>query len=504
MQPVHVIVPRRVPFAKRHEIAHLLEGDPRPWHCLVSSRLGRSTIARRSEIATAYRWTQAAVASGYVPIAIPETATFPWVVRACELIGTRPLIVSFDDHPIKPITTDASLTNANKTEDGPKQTGPREAPPPSAILIPKADPAWSRDQLPFLLADRIDVISVRPGGTILPLLEARLREDLLALSPDDAGEDLSRRADAGCQPSIRILVKVPGWGQTVSAAEQRMFVDLISLGAIGHCWREPSGRADTQGGGPPGSVSSETLRQRAAMSLLRKPNRWLIHSTRARSGPWPGESESQFRDWLLLSNPTPSDPSPLETLHRIVRQRHLIGGGPTIRGGRSVVSFSALPLLDFVAHRTFRPHVGRWDAEPYGIAIRKDVARKLGARSVIYVDRDFEPEIPPASRWRIQPRGKTFDWTAEREWRVRGDIDLRHLASDEAIVFVDRDAEVSRLADSPWPVISIESLRQLAPLATATATATSPPQQNKPQQNPPAQNLATPAEAAPPALPSRP
>jgi hypothetical protein len=63
---------------------------------------------------------------------------------------------------------------------------------------------------------------------------------------------------------------------------------------------------------------------------------------------------------------------------------------------------------------------------------------------------------------------------------------------------------VSRLADSPWPVISIESLRQLAPLATATATATSPPQQNKPEQNPPAQNLATPAEAAPPALPSRP
>lgn len=501
MQPVHVFVPRRVPFAKRHEIAQILEGDPRPWHCLVSSRLGRSTIARRSEIATAYRWTQAAVASGCVPIAIPETATFPWVVRACELIGTRPLVVSLDDHPTNRITTDTSptdtnatdATDANQTEAGPKQAAPREDASPSAIIIPKADPAWSRDHLPFLLADRIDVISVRPGGTILPLLEARLREDLLALSRHDAGEDLSRRTDATCHSPIRILIKVPGWGQTVSPAEQRMFVDLISLGAIGHCWREPLGRADTQGGGPLGSVASETLRQRAAMSLLRKPNRWLIHSTRARSGPWPGESESQFRDWLLLSNPTPSDPSPLETLHRIVGQRHLIGGGPTIRGGRSVVSFSALPLIDFVAHRTFRPHVGRWDAEPYGIAIRKDAARKLGARSVIYVDRDFEPEIPPASRWRIQPRGKTFDWTVEREWRIRGDIDLRHLASDEAIVFVDREAEVSRLADSPWPVISIESLRQLAPLANAAATG-----------SPPEQNPATPADAAPPALPSRP
>lgn len=498
MQPVHVFVPRRVPFARRHGIARLLEGDPPPWHCLVSSRLGRSTIARRSEIATAYRWTQAAVASGFVPIAIPETATFPWVVRACELIGTRPLIVSFDDHPFNPITTETSPTDSNPTEAGPKQAAPREDAPPSAILIPKADPTWSRDHLPFLLADRIDVISVRPGGTILPLLEARLREDLLALSRDDAGEDLSRRTDAACHSPIRILVKVPGWGQTVSPAEQRMFVDLISLGAIGHCWREPSGRVDSQGGGPPGSAASETLRQRAAMSLLRKPNRWLIHSTRARSGPWPGESESQFRDWLLLSNPTPSDPSPLETLHRIVGQRHLIGGGPTIRGGRSIVSFSALPLIDFVAHRTFRPHVGRWDAEPYGIAIRKDAARKLGARSVIYVDRDFESEIPPASRWRIQPRGKTFDWTVEREWRVRGDIDLRRLASDEAIVFVDRETEVSRLADSPWPVISIESLRQLAPHANAAATA------SPPEQNPPAENPEAPAEAAPPALPSRP
>lgn len=487
MQPVHVFVPRRVPLAKRHGIAELLEGDPRPWHCLVSSRLGRSTIARRTEIATAYRWTQAAVAYGCVPIAIPETATFPWVVRACELIGTRPLIVSLDDQPIDPITAEA----------GPKQAGPSEDAPPSAILIPKADPTWSRDQLPFLLADRIDVISVRPGGTILPLLEARLREDLLALSSDDAADDLSQPADAACRSQVRILVKVPGWGQTVSPTQQRMLVDLISLGAIGHCWREPSGRVNTQVNSPPGSVASETRRQRAAMSLLRKPHRWLIHSTRARSGPWPGESESQFRDWLLLSNPAPSDPSPLETLDRIVGQRHLIGGGPTIRGGRSVVSFSALPLLDFVAHRTFRPHVGRWDAEPYGIAIRKDAARKLGARSVIYVDRDFEPEIPPASRWRIQPRGKTFDWTAEREWRLRGDIDLRHLASDEAIVFVDREAEVSRLADSPWPVVAIESLRQLANLATA-ATITSPPQQNA------AQNAAAPAQAAPPALPSRP
>jgi hypothetical protein len=220
---------------------------------------------------------------------------------------------------------------------------------------------------------------------------------------------------------------------------------------------------------------------------LESPDDWLIHCTRGRSGPWPGQSEAQFRDWLLLSVPRPIDLSPLATLRRIVGQRHLIGGGATVRGGRPVVCFSAAPLVDVIARRTFRPHLGRWDAEPYGIAILCRAARCLGAEPVIYVDPDGKPqnrqddgtsaeetrppvaadfrgpaeaEEPPAA-WRLQPCGQTFDWTVEREWRMPGEIDLRQLGPDEAIVFVARREEVARLDASPWPVVSIETLRGL-------------------------------------------
>lgn len=409
-----------------------LTGLPaRPWQAVVSSRLGRQPLARRLEIATIHRWTEQAVQRGDLPMVVPGTAAHPWVVRACQLIGVPPVeLVLAGEESVTP-------------------TGPKAATPPIGSACPRSttphatthysiippDPTWGRDRIAFELADRIDVVHVRPGGTLHPLLLERLRKD--------------------SAPSVRVLVPVAPWGQTASPAERRLIDQLIAAGAIGYCWRV-AGDDSPPSTNPPLAAPPVEESVAAIRRLRASPRGWLVHCTRGRGGPWPGQSASQFRDWLLLSVPRPVDLSPLATLQRIVGQRHLIGGGPTMRDDCRAICFSAAPLWEIIARRTFRPHVGRWDAEPYGIAIRRRVASRLGARPVVYFAGPNEPADVPT--WRLQPCGKTYDWTVEREWRLPGDVDLRQLAAEDAILFVAKRNEVPHLAGSPWPVVSIESL----------------------------------------------
>lgn len=434
-------------------VAQALLADHHPWHAVVTSRLGRNPLARRIEIATLYRWTEQAVANGAIPLATVGTAAHPWVVRACELLGVTPIELLIEGD---------SVTSANFRADAsarPATTLPRR------LVVRLPDRGWNRDRLAYLLADRLDVVSIRKNGANHPLLLERLREQT--------------------DGSVRVLVPVEPWGQESSPANQRLIETLIADGAVGYCWGwetpdhasgddEDTARefdaGELIGGEDSASTSTSTSTNAgtgvdemlAARALLENPARWLIHCTRGRQGAWPGESESQFRDWLLLTVPQPVDLSPLATLRRIVGQRHLIGGGPTIRAGQPVICFSAAPLLEFISQRTFRSHLGRWDAEPYGIAVSRTAAKRLGARPVIYIDPETDPPTAERSRWRLQPRGTTFDWSREREWRLRGDLDLRQLTSDQAIVFVARRQELSHFADAPWPVVALDSLHQLA------------------------------------------
>ena len=105
----------------------------------------------------------------------------------------------------------------------------------------------------------------------------------------------------------------------------------------------------------------------------------------------------------------------------------------------------------------FRSHLSRWDFLPFGIAIDRHVLERIGARRVIYrADSDW-PEIAPADRPFYQvassESGK-IDWRQEKEWRLVGELDLKQLGHDEAVVFVPtlQDAEtVSSI--SRWPVV---------------------------------------------------
>ena len=111
--------------------------------------------------------------------------------------------------------------------------------------------------------------------------------------------------------------------------------------------------------------------------------------------------------------------------------------------------------------RVFRAHRGRWDAEPFGIAIRAELLAARGARPVIYGDETVWERLPEPERPWFQRRttraGKTpIDWSLEQEWRLPSDLWLDELPADEVRVFVPDEATAKRIAgECPWPVMTL-------------------------------------------------
>ena len=181
---------------------------------------------------------------------------------------------------------------------------------------------------------------------------------------------------------------------------------------------------------------------------------FLTHSTRACPGPWPGDSFPQYVDSLLDAR-AEGDHSALSTLKRIVSQKKLIGSGRTIRGGRPVVSFTAIPLSDLPTFRRFRPHRVHWDFEPYGICLRREWLRSRGARPVQYADESAWPQLSEQHRPFFQRAlGESgIDWTVEQEWRVEGDLCLHDVPPTDVILFVPHFEAAKSLANvTSWPI----------------------------------------------------
>jgi hypothetical protein len=113
-----------------------------------------------------------------------------------------------------------------------------------------------------------------------------------------------------------------------------------------------------------------------------------------------------------------------------------------VRGGRPVVCLIDAPinqLKDLLARRNRRRY------EPFGVAIDRGYAFRMGARPVIYLPRhEAERLLPADERWRavtinLEKRPPT-DWTFEREWRIAGNLVLEPRRA-VALVETWRDAD---------------------------------------------------------------
>ncbi|WP_146600185.1 hypothetical protein [Novipirellula aureliae] len=283
----------------------------------------------------------------------------------------------------------------------------------------------SRDQLLLGIADRVDAVYVRPKGKIAAALEQRIKTERSA--------------------STRVAVI----NQPKNAA-----AELIDSGAIG--WFLTGSRNDFD----------DMVARRAELdsidysspSWIHDANRWLIHCTRGCTGAWPGQTVKQYQDEMLLGDAGVTQRTAFDVLVRIVQKRRLIANAVTSAKAYPVVCFSQRSLAECLRKRIYRSHVGRWDGEPYGIAIDLEAARRIGIRPVLYGDHATRPTIDRADQYRFQARGKTFDWTAEREWRADRSVDLMQFSADQVRVFVATESEAARLRSiSKWEVGSVES-----------------------------------------------
>ena len=118
---------------------------------------------------------------------------------------------------------------------------------------------------------------------------------------------------------------------------------------------------------------------------------------------------------------------------------------------------SAVPLLQLLRQRCFRPHVQRWDYEPYGVAVRRRAIHQFGGRSVIYGEPVEAKKLPACERFRYQAKGKTNDWRKEKEWRLACSLSLKSLNPCDVRIFaLDSALARSRLVNLPWKVTILQ------------------------------------------------
>src|SRR5271163_5149512 len=114
----------------------------------------------------------------------------------------------------------------------------------------------------------------------------------------------------------------------------------------------------------------------------------------------------------------------LDNLVAILKDNVIRGGTRMVRGGRPAVCMFDVPIAELGAILDRR---NRRRYEPFGIAVDKRYAFKMGARPVIYLPwNEAEKILPPEESWRVvsleMDKTPPVDWSFEREWRTVGDL----------------------------------------------------------------------------------
>lgn len=378
--------------------------SPHPLIAVTSSRLGHDSSLRRHVCQFLSRCLLDCRQRNAVLLVASGSAIEAWATRAAELFAV----------PVVRLSVDPNDDLAD-------------------IVIGTArDEPLSRDATLIALADRVDAVYVRRGGTVERCLQARVED----------------RCDASTRVAVSLTRHCAASG-------------LIAAGAIG--WFHSSAKSDrcklfsTDG-------DDSRLEETRSDEWTRTDGQWLIHCTRQCDGAWPGETQRQYRDSILLGDESSASRGPLDALIRIVRSGQLVAGATATSKAHPVVCFSALPLKELLQRRCFRPQLGRWDYEPYGIAIRLSVAKRLGIQAVIYGDTKDRALLPAEDQFRFHPIGKTFDWREEREWRSCESVNLAAMNPDDIRVFAeDLSNARMRLQDCRWPVTLVATKPIAAP-----------------------------------------
>ncbi len=290
---------------------------------------------------------------------------------------------------------------------------------PHTRLCPGAVRMQCRDRLLGLLADVHVLLEIRGGGTLERTLENQQRRDprpQLVMLPTPPGSHNEGNA--------RFLREFPGWSVPVRPGSPAKGTPCSRSSRA----REPSSRQ------PRGSGLVDW-------------SRYLYHYTRSCPGPWPGQSSADYLLSILEDDPLCGHTA-LDTLLRILAEGRIRSSSRLIRGKDPVVSWTPIPPGQLESVRRWNPALIRWTFEPYGIAVSRRRLRRAGAVPTLYGPEEMIARLPEAQRWRFQlhapPRRQ---WKQEKEWRLRGDLDLTGLSPEEFFVFVTREEEAGRIRE---------------------------------------------------------
>ena len=259
------------------------------------------------------------------------------------------------------------------------------------------------------------------------------------------------RLESTDQAPTRLLVNRSLTTKTVES-------ELRDRGAV--AWWVYDELADSE---EPATTQAPKLVASAAAKILTideiRTDQYLAHWTRRRVGPWPDQTTPEYLDDLIFQTSRRIH-GELSTLCRILACDRIMGTNDLTRDQRDVVCFSNVPLEKIGEHRVFRPHLSRWDFEPYGIAVDKDFLRQLGARQVIYGEAADWDELADEDRpfFQLQKSSSLdVDWTTEEEWRLCDDLNLKTVPRDCAVVFVRTISAAKTVSNlSRWPIVVLE------------------------------------------------
>lgn len=196
-----------------------------------------------------------------------------------------------------------------------------------------------------------------------------------------------------------------------------------------------------------------------AMVRAAIPADYLWHYTRTRIGCWPDERICDFWGSVAACQSYPR--SALHTLRKIVSSKTIIAAERHYSAGHNLVAFTSNSPALMSPLMRWRARYGEMAFEPYAVGFPRSAASSLGIFPVAYADTN-QRETATASRWLHQSIGRITDWRSEREFRHRGDFDLRRLDSRDLILLTRYDHEAC-LLQSELQVRTIGLTHDLTP-----------------------------------------
>ncbi|MBN2382945.1 hypothetical protein JXQ70_08695 [bacterium] len=188
---------------------------------------------------------------------------------------------------------------------------------------------------------------------------------------------------------------------------------------------------------------------------------FIWHYTRPHQGPWPDQSWQEYIFSLITADPS-SGHNALDSLCHILTSQKLFASTAMIKGGYPVVCFSEVTPVGLSTIRRYQRSLGRWNLQPYGLGIRKELARELDVCPVIYGPQALFQELTAPSRFLFQQdigQRSGLDWWREKEWRCLGDFDLSLIQPKDLLIYASTKRNTHRiLACLPQPVRLISNV----------------------------------------------